>query len=157
MVQCTVLQKNGSVLTIDIKNSDINNCSYCKYLKKKKELSELCQWNYNNFIIKLYGLNEGIAGQENKHELPPPNDTQLYFGDLLAIKVKNNVAHNFTEKDYRAFYDKAYGGFEDLENISDSDDFSQNESEDEDYIPGSESEEESDSISFCSDENSDTD
>ena len=75
------------------------------------------------------GWKDGNAGNENKTEIPPPEDIDLYFGDLVFIKSKDNIVVDFTKKDYNLFYEKSFGGFESL-GSSDSED-SQDEEENE--------------------------
>ena len=36
-------------------------------------------WNYKNYYISLYAKDYGRAGQENKYDLPPPLDKELYY------------------------------------------------------------------------------
>jgi hypothetical protein len=68
---------------------------------------------------------EGKAGTENKHELPPPHDGELLFGDAIVV----STAGDFTAEGWAEFYDKAFGGFEDLGSESGS----ESESEDGEY------------------------
>ena len=75
---------------------------------------ELGSWTYNNTEVKIYGWENGQAGKENKHEIPPPYDTNLYFGDLLIVRTKRNKLLNFTKKRYDEFFEEMYGGFEDI-------------------------------------------
>ncbi len=92
------------------------------------KFNRYCQWNLEDFSISLYGWKNGKHDNENKTEVPPPEDCDLFFGDLLFIKsnLQGNIL-DFNIKDYNYFYDKAYGGFESL-GSSDS------ESEEEDEI-----------------------
>ena len=81
---------------------------------------ELGSWPYNNNEVKIYGWENGNAGQENKHEIPPPHDTNLYFGDLLVVHSNKNNIINLTKKEYNKFFEEMYGGFEDIEANTDS-------------------------------------
>ncbi len=91
------------------------------------DVQELGSWPYRNNEVKLYGWAEGKAGKENKHEIPPPLDTDLYFGDLLAVKTRRNLLKDFTQTGYDDFFEEMYGGFED---IGDSDtEYSETETE----------------------------
>ena len=95
-----------TILRKQIKKKLINKCTGIA--------QELGSWTYNNNKVKIYGWEDGNAGQENKHEIPPPHDRNLYFGDLLVVNSHGNNLINFTTKDYNIFYKKMYGGFEDL-------------------------------------------
>ena len=89
-------------------------------LLKKKEAPELVG-SYKNKAQTLYvfGYTKGKAGTENKHELPPPHDTTLCFGDLVMLASKDPKSWltpvPLKTTDYEAFYTRAFGGFEDLD------------------------------------------
>ena len=83
---------------------------------------KLGSWTYNNNEVKIYGWEDGNAGQENKHEIPPPHDTNLYFGDLLAVNSNGKNLINFTKEDYNNFFEEIYEGFEDLNTESENSD-----------------------------------
>lgn len=92
-----------------------------KLTLKKKETPEIIG-TYKagkGVFIHLFGFTKGRAGSENKHELPPPHDSQLLFGDILVVASKEEDSFvqpiTFKTEDYEAFYTKAFGGFEDLD------------------------------------------
>lgn len=102
-------------------NGDILNLKEDIYLIES--IPELYDWKDDNF--KLLGFNEEKNNNENKYELPPPIDNNLYFGDLFICKIDEN--NNFIDtniEDFQIFYNKQFGGFYDIE-------FSSNEEEDE--------------------------
>jgi DNA-directed RNA polymerase subunit M/transcription elongation factor TFIIS len=88
-------------------------------LLKKKEAPEVIgSYKYKSQTLFLVGYTKGKAGHENKHELPPPHDTILCFGDMILMASKDaktwKTPVSFKASDYEAFYTKAYGGFEEL-------------------------------------------
>ena len=88
-------------------------------LLKKKEAPEILgTYKYKSQGLFLFGYTKGKAGTENKHELPPPHDSVLCFGDIILLCGKDqkswNVPLPFKSSDYEAFYTKAFGGFEEL-------------------------------------------
>ena len=89
------------------------------YYKKKAELEVLGTYVYKNLTLFLFGYTKGKAGTENKHELPPPHDTTVAFGDIIIIasKDENSFAEPllFKVDDYEQFYSKVFGGFEEEE------------------------------------------
>ena len=102
-------------------NSDILNLEEDIYVIKS--IPELYYWKDDNF--KLLGFNKEKNDNENKYELPPPIDNNLYFGELFICKIDDN--NNFVDtniEEFQAFYNKQFGGFYDIE-------FSSNEEEDE--------------------------
>lgn len=119
------------------KNGDINNIKKknLNFINNNKSLKNLYTWNFNENDYKLYGYENGIAGNENKYDLPPPIDNNLYFNDLYLLKYKNNEIINLTLEDYKIFYETLFGGFEDI--LEDSDEISSELSEhtsDRDFI-----------------------
>jgi DNA-directed RNA polymerase subunit M/transcription elongation factor TFIIS len=94
--------------------------SMLQALLKKKEAPELVG-SYKNKAQTLYvfGYTTGKAGTENKHELPPPHDTVLCFGDLIMLASKDAKSWStpvpLKTDDYEAFYTRAFGGFDELD------------------------------------------
>jgi len=72
------------------------------------------EWKWNDISLHLFAYKTGKAGTENKHELPPPYDTVLLFGEAAVIATKNDQIVNFTGSEYMKFYNESMGGFEDL-------------------------------------------
>lgn len=90
-----------------------------KYLKKKTEPEYIGSYSYKSKHLHLFGYQKGKAGTENKHELPPPHDGLLLFGDILVVVSQSDTSFAtpipFKSEDYEAFYTHAFGGFEDLD------------------------------------------
>ena len=105
------ISKKGKVTNIE--KPDIN------FLKNNKHISKLHKWKYNNFDFVIYGCENGNAGEENKYDLPPPIDCELYFNDLYIIKLNNNKLENLSIEEYNTFYNDCFGGFEDIESTDD--------------------------------------
>ena len=105
-----------------------------KYLKRKTLPTLLGTYPWKGQTLHLLGYKDGKAGTENQHELPPPHDKDLYFGDivLLLTKEKKSFAKPVVMKsdEYENFYTQMFEGFEDLGD-SDSDDDDEFEEEEE--------------------------
>jgi len=90
-----------------------------KYLKKKTEPEYIGSYPYKSKYLHLFGYQKGKAGTENKHELPPPHDGLLLFGDTLVVVSQSETSFAtpilFKMEEYEAFYTHAFGGFEDLD------------------------------------------
>ena len=88
-------------------------------LKKKEAPEVLGTYPYKSQTLFLFGYTTGKAGTENKHELPPPHDSMLCFGDIILLASKDESDWTkpvpFKSTDYEVFYTKAFGGFEDLD------------------------------------------
>jgi len=111
----------------EVKETNLNtapdgtiNLAMLQALLKKKEPPELIG-SYKNKAqgLFLFGYTTGKAGTENKHELPPPHDSILCFGDLILLASKDLESWKtpvpFKMDEYEAFYTRAFGGFEDLD------------------------------------------
>lgn len=90
-----------------------------KYLKKKTEPDYIGSYCYKSKYLHVVGYQTGKAGTENKHELPPPHDSMLLFGDILILVSASEDSYaypiSFKVEDYEAFYTYAFGGFEELD------------------------------------------
>ena len=70
--------------------------------------------------VSVFAKNNGRANSENKFELPPPLDNELYFGSILIVLHKEKEEYeledleDLTIEKWEKFYEKLYGGFEDL-------------------------------------------
>lgn len=82
-------------------------------------------WKWKDHTVHLFGYKTGKADTENKHELPPPHDKVLLFGEavLFATLNKTGVLATFGTADYTKFYNETLGGFDDIgSEDSDTDD-----------------------------------
>ena len=110
---------------LDIDNLNIDKISNLFKVVGKGSIKRFCDWKLDKFTISIYGWKDGNAGQENKTELPPPEDSDLYFGDILVIKSNGKDIKNITLNDYHNFIEESNGGFEDIgseDTETDSDD-----------------------------------
>lgn len=141
--------KDGSMNELEKKSVTFKNC--CKIFQENSksqgnnDLKELYQWNYEDSIIHCYGWYDGEAGFENKHEMIPggkssfleeDSSVQLLFGDIFLIKSTSKKIKSFDVSDYSEFYNLMFGGFDDCDDETESEEIN-TESEDEDYKPDS--------------------
>ena len=121
------ISKKGTV-----KNIEKNNINF---LKKNKNIDILHTWDYNNAKLVLYGCYTGNAGQENKYDLPPPMDIEMFFDDLYIVKLVKNELSDLTLVEYNKFYDESFKGFEDIDYTDDEEENSLSEhTSDRDFI-----------------------
>uniref|UniRef100_A0A6C0IXW8 Uncharacterized protein n=1 Tax=viral metagenome TaxID=1070528 RepID=A0A6C0IXW8_9ZZZZ len=117
-INCLLLNTNTKIKCIKIdSNTDINNLDIEAIQIGKKgngDIKRFCDWKLDNYTISIFGWKDGSPGTENKTELPPPEDKDLYFGNILVIKSQNDTLENLTTAEFNLFIEKANGGFEDL-------------------------------------------
>jgi hypothetical protein len=138
MKKAIILEKSGNIRENIIKNNNISTIKKIIKVKGGGKIKKIHYWKDDDNIISIYGFIEGSAGNENKHELPPPLDCDLFFGDLVVTKEKDNKMEDFITQDFMHFYSKKCGGFEDLESSDEkSSDISNKSDSDSDYLPSS--------------------
>jgi hypothetical protein len=134
--QGLLLTAKGEVkqLKLSVAGTEITSDDIQKALKKKTEAEYLGEYPYKSKHLHLFGYQKGKAGTENKHELPPPHDGMLLFGDILVVTTTSADSYSnpipFTMEDYEAFYTSAFGGFEDLDEEEEEIEESEEEIED---------------------------
>lgn len=181
MVRVILIDKGCNIKTSEIKNLEIDKLYKKCNLRKKDNFDLRHTWSLNkeNLYISIFSKNKGRANSENKYDLPPPLDNDLYFGSILLVKHKNkkftspNDAKDIEINEWNKLYEKLFGGFEDLndedsyseeeeipehlktkEGYSKEDGFIVDDDEDldEEYIPDEEEEEEAHSSTDSADE-----
>jgi hypothetical protein len=127
MVKIVIVDKTGEITDIDVKKLTINDL-YKKCNYRKEEGFELRNtWNVDikktKYHIELYGKIDVKSKMENKYEMPPPVDNNLYFGNLaLVSKDKDNNLIDLSKEEWFVIYKKLYGEFEDLLDTTNEDD-----------------------------------
>jgi hypothetical protein len=147
MVQVVILSANGerrTMKTMAFSAGAATGPLIAKMLRKTKSAEVISTYNYKDQVLTVWGWKEGKAGSENKHELPPMadgTDAPLLFGDAVVV-----TSTDFTEDQYSAFYEEAYGGFEEIgsEEEDDAEDIEEEEDEDEEENEEEEEEEDGD-------------
>ena len=139
-------------------------------LKSEANFEKRHTWNVNDCFYSVYAKDNGRSNSENKYDLPPPVDEELYFNTMAIIKHMEPEATNVTVADliiseWDKVYEKLFGGFEDLDHSEelseDDEEISESEKtkegyhkdgfvvddddDDEDYVPEEDDLEESDS------------
>ena len=94
---------------VSVFNSNIRNSK-----NFKENFKRYCDWELDEYVISIFGSKEGKAGSENKFDWPPPEDTDIYFGEILIIKSKDNIIQDINKNIFSEFIDISFGGFEDL-------------------------------------------
>lgn len=122
-----IVEKTAKLKTLtvkDYKEEDLfKKCGFKKDTDFKKQTEWTVKHDNKKYVISLYGKLEGKAGMENKTELPPPVDSKLFFGALALVgQIKDETNKktfvNLSIPLWDILYQKLYGGFEDLNNLS---------------------------------------
>jgi len=136
MVQVVVLSANGESRTLKtgalVAGEAVSGAAIAKAVRKTKPAELVGTYSWKGKKLTLWGWKEGKAGTENKHELPPPHDELLLFGDAVVVSSGGDL----TVENWQEFYDMAFGGFEDLGSED-----SEEEEEDEESVDESAEEE----------------
>lgn len=125
---CIILTQKAEVKQgkISLQDGLLSLDSVKQYLKKKETPEVLGTYRYKTNTLTLIGYTSGKAGSENKHELPPPFDNTLCFGDVVLIASLYPTTYTkpvaFKPEDYEAFYTKMFGGFDDIDSEDEEDD-----------------------------------
>ena len=101
-------------------------------LRRATPPERIGSWKWNKLTIVLFAYKTGKAGTENKHELPPPHDKGLYFGEAVLVAVKGSDPVSFQTTDFTKFYNEKFGGFENTEEAAEEGEDGEEEEEDED-------------------------
>ena len=110
MVQLVVLSASGEARTLKSTAAEVNGTTIAKSLRKTKPAELIGTYTHKSQSLQLWGWKDGKAGTENKHELPPPHDELLLFGDAVVSATSGN----FTVEEWTVFYDAAFGGFDEI-------------------------------------------
>lgn len=140
MPQALLLRDNGDRYLVSLAqetNLDSDTPAFtCLTKKGTDNLERLHEWLLFDETIILFGWRNGEAGSENKHEMPPPIDIELYFGDLLILRVNGNgILDDFSEPLYESFLTHMMGGFSDLDDSDGEEEEEDPPLEDNDYEP----------------------
>ena len=118
MITIILIKKNGDLEEKNVKKIEENKIyKLCNY-KNDNDFHLLNIYENNNKHYHVYGKKKGKANYENKYELPPPIDEELFFGTLCVIKIHNNEFSDLYLNEWEKTYEDLFGGFE---NIEDSD------------------------------------
>ena len=137
---CLVLQTKGTTRNAQLTDAVLaegkpSAAGAGAILRRTTAPDAIGTYKYGPTMLHLFGYKTGKAGTENKHELPPPHDKVLLFGEAVLFAVTGGKFTSFNDTEYKKWYNAALGGFEDLGD-EDSD------TDDEDELDGDEEEEE---------------
>ena len=116
-----VVNKGGELKEVSFKDFDISNL-YKKCGFRKKDGFELrhkyenVKVNSEKIDIHVFSRNSGKSGTENKYDMPPPIDNDLFFGSFALVKWDRDEEDyvDFSSDDWKKAYNRLFKGFEDL-------------------------------------------
>ena len=119
MGKIVIIEKNKTLKETKIRQFSLENLFKKANLKSNKDFMNRHTWKIKDQYISLYAKNSGRANNENTYELPPPIDSQLYFGKMLLVKhteeqISNSNVVDLTIEEWEKVYEKLFGGFIDL-------------------------------------------
>jgi hypothetical protein len=152
-MHCTILQPKGTTRNANIPAGEtkLPAASVIGGILRRVGPPDLVgSWKKDGMIVHLFGYKTGKAGTENKHELPPPHDKVLLFGEAVVVATRSGDLVSFGTAEYTKFYNTAFGGFDDVgseDSLSDMEDAEpdmdeeEEDAEDVESVASSESEE----------------
>lgn len=131
MVKVLLINKNSSLKISKFNNFDVNQLYKKCNFQNNNNFEKHHTWKNKDSYYSIFAKDVGRAGSENKYDLPPPLDKTdiLYFGNLVIVKhddpeLDNHSVCDINLNEWNQFYEKQFGGFEDL---GESDSFSEEE------------------------------
>ena len=121
MVKCILIKKGGIVKCSNLKLSSLNVIyKKCGFMNNNNFDSRNIWSLDNKSFYTIYSKDKGKSGTENKYDLPPPIDSELYFGTMIILKhshkvIEINNLQDLTADEWKHVYDTLFGGFEDLD------------------------------------------
>ena len=119
MKKIVVVTKSGGVETKTVNAFSFETLyKKCKF-RSSNGFKKRHTWKWKNGFISVFARDHGRAGGENKYDLPPPVDNDLFFGMLGLVYHKNEEPKDdevldLDDSEWNACYEKLFGGFEDL-------------------------------------------
>jgi hypothetical protein len=137
-VSIVLIETNGTIKTLKTKEVSLDTL----YKKCGFRVNEdfLCRHTWaltlkgtkEQYKVSLWGKKTGKANFENKYDLPPPLDKELFFGTCALVRTSSTgsstegILLDLTKETWLKIYEQLFGGFED---IGDEDEFSEDELE----------------------------
>ena len=130
MTSVVLIDKLGQKKKTVIKKFDLETLYKKCNFRNNTNFKKRWTWKIKeNVYISLFSKDTGRSNNINKFDLPPPIDKTIYYGSMIIVKhnhkmVKNENIENITLDEWEKFYEKLFGGFEDL---GEEDSFSEDE------------------------------
>ena len=114
-----IIEKSGSLKTTSVKDFKEEDLFRKCGLKKKDDFVKQVEWKLKTkgrkYVVSVYAKMNGRANNENKYDFPPPIDNHLFFGSCAIVAQNDKQEYVSLNTDlWNTFYEKLFGGFEDL-------------------------------------------
>lgn len=149
-VYCVVLQPKGTTRNAQLNDSVLatgapSSSAAGTVLRRATEPELVGTYKYGESVVHLYAYKTGKAGTENKHELPPPYDKDLLFGEAVLFLTTGGKYATFNDAEFKKWQTAAMGGFEELgdsdtDSDADSEEGEEEEEEEEEVVEEEEEE-----------------
>lgn len=120
MTKIVLVEKSGELKMTNVKELTKDNLYKKCGFKVQNGFEMRHRWTVDmkqaKYNVEVWCKKEGKAGSENKYDLPPPVDKELYFGTMAIVGY--DMADNFVDLDvelWNKIYEHLFGGFEDLD------------------------------------------
>jgi hypothetical protein len=127
-----LIETNGTIKTL--KTKEVSNETLYKKCGFRVSDDFLCRHTWQvklqeeTYHISLWGKKTGKANFENKYDLPPPLDKELFFGTCALVRTLEaanaSAFLDLTKETWLKIYEHLFGGFEDL---GEEDEYSEDE------------------------------
>jgi hypothetical protein len=137
-ISIIIIDKNASLTSLKVKEFDEEELYKKCNFKKPDGFIKQNEWKLKTegkkWVVSVYGKTDGRANMENKYDFPPPVDNTLFFGSCLLVceQIKNDGSKEYvslTLEQWEKFYEKLFGGFENLADTVQEDDNEEDELE----------------------------
>lgn len=114
-----IVDKSGALKTTSVKDFKEEDLFKKCGLKKKDDFEKQVEWKLKTkgrkYVVSVYAKMNGRANNENKYDFPPPIDNHLFFGSCAIVAQNDKQEYVSLNTDlWNTFYEKLFGGFEDL-------------------------------------------
>jgi len=115
------INKHGIIKNTSMRINNTENIYKKCGFKNNNNFSKHHTWEINIknelLSISMYGKDNGRALNENKYDLPPPLDNNLFFGDIAIVAFNKDTSEcsDFNDIIWNKIYNELMGGFEDIE------------------------------------------
>ena len=135
MTKIICVGKNKNLKVTNFRSFSLTDLHKKANLKSSQNFIKRHTWKYNDKFISLYAKDTGRSNNENTYELPPPIDSNLFYGTMILVKHFNKEINDSNVEDldieeWNKVYEKMFGGFEDL---GEEDSYSEEEEIPEEY------------------------